>query len=538
MFDEPQAQGHRSLEGFWGIARRRRWWIFLPLFLCWGAVWTGAKLWPSAYESEAVILVEQQKVPEEYAMPNVSVDLQDRLQNMTQEILSRTRLQAMVDRFQLYSRHQGAAGASPSEDVVERMRKDIKIEIVEAPDRRGELAALKIRYTAGSPELAHQINSELTSLFIDENLKSQQQLSEKGTASVENQLAEAKAKLEEQEAKVRSFKAQQREELPSQLESNVQVLSGLRAQLRATQQALDDAQQQKLHLEWLLQKYQPALGNLNSEEAPATNPDPLDKELQDLKGRLTEASSIYTDNYPDVVALKDKIAKTEKLKKQIEDETAFRQETDNTGTNLETGTSTVHAGTSTAIIEIQNQLKANLLDKQDYQQRVKDLESQISSHQVRSNVTAETERQWLGISRGYEESKMNYSLLLQKQMQSRLATSPDGRQQVEQRRVIDPPSLPIKPSSPNHFKISMEGLLLGIAVGIGLAGLLELTHARVWQEKDLKKLLSVRVLIGIPHLSTPEEQSREALIPWIEGGALAAMFILILVGNIYVFLKG
>src|SRR5947208_47721 len=449
MFDEPQAQGHRSLEGFWGIARRRRWWIFLPLFLCWGAVWTGAKLWPSAYESEAVILVEQQKVPEEYAMPNVSVDLQDRLQNMTQEILSRTRLQAMVDRFQLYSRHEGAAGASPSEDVVERMRKDIKIEIVEAPDRRGELAALKIRYTAGSPE-----------------------------------------------------------------------------------HALDDAQQQKLHLEWLLQKYQPALGNLNSEEAPATNPDPLDKELQDLKGRLTEASSIYTDNYPDVVALKDKIAKTEKLKKQIEDETAFRQETDNTGTNLETGTSTVHAGTSTAIIEIQNQLKANLLDKQDYQQRVKDLESQISSHQVRSNVTAETERQWLGISRGYEESKMNYSLLLQKQMQSRLATSPDGRQQVEQRRVIDPPSLPIKPSSPNHFKISMEGLLLGIAVGIGLAGLLELTHARVWQEKDLKKLLSVRVLIGIPHLSTPEDQSREALIPWIEGGALAAMFILILVGNL------
>src|SRR5207244_11498216 len=116
------------------------------------------------------------------------------------------------------------------------------------------------RSYAASPELAHQINSELTSLFIDDNLKSQQQLSEKGTASVENQLAEAKAKLEEQEAKVRSFKAQQREELPSQLEINVQVLSGLRAQLRATQQALDDAQQPKLHLERLLQRYQPDLG--------------------------------------------------------------------------------------------------------------------------------------------------------------------------------------------------------------------------------------------------------------------------------------
>src|SRR5579859_1097442 len=99
MFDEPQEQSQRSLEDYWGIARRRRWWIFLPVFLIWAAVWVAGWLWPSTYESEAVILVEQQKVPEQYVVPNVSVDLQDRLQSMSQQILSRTRLQATVDSF-------------------------------------------------------------------------------------------------------------------------------------------------------------------------------------------------------------------------------------------------------------------------------------------------------------------------------------------------------------------------------------------------------------------------------------------------------
>jgi len=258
---------------------------------------------------------------------------------------------------------------------------------------------------------------------------------------------------------------------------------------------------------------------------------------------LADARSLYTDNYPDVVALKDEIAKTEKLKKQMEDDaTAAGQEKDSpvkeSADNKEVKPSTGHLGSSTAMMQIQSQLKANILEIQNYQKRVKDLETQISAYQARLNLIPGTEQQLVEISRGYEESKANYNSLLQKQMQSQLATSLERRQQGEQFRIIDPPSLPIKPSAPNHLLISMGGLLAGIALGVGLAALLELTDARVQREKDLKALIPVRVLVGIPHLSLAGEQNHKARLRWVERGAVAAMLILILAGNLYVLLKG
>lgn len=181
MPDEEDGQVTRSLDEYWAMARRRRWYILLPVFACWAIAWAGSWLVPSSFQSDALILVEQQKVPEQYVVPNVTVNLQDRLQAMTEQILSRTRLQSTINRFHLYETPKRWAFTQTG-DPVEEMRTDIKIELVEAPGRPGQLTAFKIRYSAGSPQLAQQVNSELTSLFIDENLKSQQQLSESTTA--------------------------------------------------------------------------------------------------------------------------------------------------------------------------------------------------------------------------------------------------------------------------------------------------------------------------------------------------------------------
>jgi polysaccharide biosynthesis transport protein len=175
-FDELQEQG--KIEDYWKIIVRQRWTILTSLFLCWVVIWSLGWLLPSHYRSEAVIQVEQQKVPEHYVLPNVTLDLSDRVQSMTQQILSRTRLQTTIDRFHLYPPTHGVRGLLQSGDAVEQMRKDIKVEVVESnkPGRSGQPTAFKIGYTAASPEMAQQINSELTSLFINENLKSQQQL--------------------------------------------------------------------------------------------------------------------------------------------------------------------------------------------------------------------------------------------------------------------------------------------------------------------------------------------------------------------------
>src|SRR6202171_4713665 len=481
MLDDLQDQAQRSMADYWAIATRRRWWILLPLLVCWAAIWSGSWLLPSTYQSDALILVEQQKVPEQYVVRNVTMGLQDRLQSMTQQILSRTRLQATIDRFHLYPRRTGLQGLMGPDDPLDKMRKNIQIDLVQPPGHPNELTAFKIRYSTGSPELAQQVNSELTSMFIEENLKSQQQLSETTTAFLANELTDARAKLEEQEAKVRAFKAQHLGDLPSQLETNVQILSGLQGQLQNTQRALDGAKQQKLYLESLLQQYRSVQAGLSKGDGAATPPEQLGKQLQELHRRLTEALAVYTDRYPEVVALKDEIAKTEKLKKQIEDEIASNRAADKTGDASEIGTSQDDQGPPSAMMQIQSQLKANQLEIENYHQREKTLETQIATYQTRLNMTPATEQQMAEISRGYEESKTNYTSLLQKQMQSQLATSLQQRQQGEQFRVIDPASLPDKPSAPNHFLVSLGGLMGGLAIGLALTALLELTNVRVWQ---------------------------------------------------------
>jgi polysaccharide biosynthesis transport protein len=492
----------------------------------------------STYQSEALILVEQQKVPDQYVVPNVTANLQGRLQSMSQQILSRTRLQATIDRFHLYPQSRGLLKAR---DPVEQMRDDIKIELVEAPGRPGELTAFKMRYSAGSPEIAQEINSELTTLFIDENLKAQAQLSEDTTAFLENELSDARANMADQESKVAAFKAKHLGELPSQLESNVQILAGLQAQLQNTQRSLDAAKQQELYLESLQQQYQSVQASIDSGNADSagTSGQTLEKQLLDMKLQLQDLQSKYTGQHPDIVVLKEKIAKAEELKKQAENKMAAIPDGPRTTNAVDPGSiEQAQHGSPTSMMQVQSQLKANHLEILDDQRHEKDLESTISGYQARLNSTPETEQELTNISRGYEESKSNYNSLLQKQMQSQLATSLEHRQQGEQFRIIDPPSLPDKPSAPNHLLFSLGGLMVGSLLGLGLAFVLELTDVRVRQEKDLEGIVPVSVLVGIPRLSTPKETEMHAKKWWMEVGAATALAMLMVLGNLYALYKG
>src|ERR1700674_3736970 len=539
-----------SLEDYWAIARRRRWWILIPVFLSWAAVWGISWLLPSIYQSEALILVQQQIVPNQYVVPNVSVSPQDRLQTLSQQVLSRTRLQATIDRFHLYPDPHGLSVLLLPGEPIEHMRRDIELELVPAPGHPDEFTAFKLRYSAKSPELAQQVNDDLTSPFVNENVEAQQQLSQDTTSFLENQLADARTKMEEQEAKVAAFKAKHLGELPSQLEMNVQqILGGIQAQLQNSHQALESARQQKAYLESQLRQNQSAQASSGSGGAgngtargiadSATPAKELDKELMDLRLRLQDLQERYTDDHPDVVALKDKILKKEELRKHAEDEVAANPSSRKTANAANSASmEDVHNSSSTSLMQLESQLKANQLEIQNYQKHESELESQVSAYLARLNVAPETEQELANISRGYDESKANYNSLLQKQMQSQLATSLEQRQKGEQFRILDPPSLPNKPSAPNHFKVSLVALALGIALGLGIATLLELTDVRVRKERDLVGIVPVSVLVGIPHLSTPGETRSHVLRGWTELGAATAIAILIVLGNFYAFVKG
>jgi len=525
-----------SWQEYWAIVVRRRWWILLPLFLGWASVWGASWFLPATYQSESLILVEQQKVPDQYVVPNVSSDLQGRIQSLTEQILSRTRLQATIDRLHLYSRPGSSLNSG---DPVEQMRNDIKIELVSPPDHPGEYTAFKMRYSAGSPQLAQGVNSELTSLFISENVNAQRQLSENTTEFLENQLADARANMAEQEAKVAGFKAKRLGELPSQLESNMQILAGLQAQLQNAQQALDAARQRKIYLESLLQQYQSMEASVDDGDYTLTPRQTLEKELLDMRLRLRDLQSRYTEEHPDIIALKEEIANAERMKNQAEIQTPANQKYLQTANPVDSAAVIeTPYGSPARMMQVQSQFKANQLEISNAQQHEKDLESQIAAYQKRLNLTPETEQELTSISRGYEESRTNYNSLLQKKMQSQLATSLEHRQQGEQFRLIDPPSLPNKPSAPNHMWFSLGGLLVGISLGLGLTILLELTNVRFRQEKDLEGIVPVSVLVGIPHLSTPSEARTLVLGWWTELVAAVGLLVLIVLGNLYAFLRG
>src|ERR1700730_18637808 len=373
-----------SLENYGAIAHRRRWWILIPVFLTWAAVWGLSWLLPSTYQSEALILLEQQNVPNLYVVPNVSASIQDRLQAISQQVLSRTRLQAIVDRFHLYPQTHGLRALLDSGDPIDKMRRDIEIELVQAPGHPDEFTAFKMRYTARSPELAQQVNGELMSPFVKENVQAQQQLSEDTTSFLETQLAATRTKMEEQEAKVAAFKAKHIGELPSQLEMNVQqILGGIQGQLQSSHQALESARQHKVELESQLRQYRSAQSSPRASgkgtaggiaDSTMTPLQELDKELTDLHIRLQDLQERYTDDYPDVVALKDKIRKKEKQQKLAEEEMASNPSSRKTANTADPAVmEEVQNGSSMSLTQLENQLRASQREIENYQKHESEL---------------------------------------------------------------------------------------------------------------------------------------------------------------------
>ena len=199
------------------------------------------------------------------------------------------------------------------DEKVERMRKDIEIELVHDA-HNDKITAFNVYYSARDPHLAQKVTSELTNLFINENVEVRQQQSEDTTQFLQSQLETARNALSEQEEKIRVFKGQHVGEMPAQQTSNLAILSGLQAQLQNAEDALNTARQQRIYLQTLIDQYRTLQGTVSSGgDAPESLP-AIDKELERLKTQLAELSSRYTDRHPDLRKLKEQIAQTEKTR--------------------------------------------------------------------------------------------------------------------------------------------------------------------------------------------------------------------------------
>src|ERR1700685_1429657 len=526
---EDQESGGLNLPYLVGVVRRRHLMFLVPLLAGWLAVWGASWLLPSRYRSSTQILVEQPTMPKDYVTPNVNDDMQDRLQSITQQILSRTRLSHIIDQLKLYPEAQGAA----EDEKVDRMRHDIEIELVR--NGQNDVSAFTVSYLAGDPRTAQRVTSELTNLFISENLESRQHQSEGTTKFLEDQLETARRSLADQEEKIRQFKGQHVGELPTQLGSNLQILAGLQSQLQAEEDALNTAKQQRVYLETLVGQYRSMQGPAKSSfsGAPAGLP-AIDAELDKLKSQLADLSSRYTDRHPDVRKVKEQIAKEEKERDQI----IAGMQSKNAAPSDSDALEPADPRDPSPVAQLQGQLHANKLEVANREHSTAELKAKISDYQSRLNQEPVREQQLSDLTRGYDQSKANYDELLKKRNESAMATSMELLQQGERFRVLDPPSLPVKPAFPNRLKFCAIGLAVGLMLGLVVVGALEFFDDRIYDEKELQELLPVPVMSEIPDMVSPADQEREMRRVRMGWAAAAVVSFVILTGTTISFLHG
>jgi succinoglycan biosynthesis transport protein ExoP len=522
-----------DVQRYLDLVRRRHRYLLVSVLVGWLVVWGASWVLPPTYKSSTLILVEQPTMPKDYVTPNVTEDLQGRMQNITQQILSRTRLVHIIDQLNLYP--AGSHSHVTPDEKVEKMRKDIKIELVR--DTQEHITAFKIYYSAHDAKVAQQVTSELTRLFIDENLEVRQKESEDTTKFLQNRLDAARQSLAEQEAKVRVFKSQHVGDLPSQQASNLQILSGLQSQLQNEEDALNSAQQQRIYLQSLISQYRAFQVAPRSSDGAPTGLPAIDQELEKLRARLADLSSHYTDQYPDIRNLKIQIAKTEKMRDQLVVELRSSKET-----SSQSGEADAHELgdplRNSARLQLEGQLNANQVEVGDRERAIASLKDRVGEYQARLNQEPASEQQLADLTRGYDQSKANYDELLKKENESQMATSMEQMQQGERFRMLDPPSLPLKPDFPNRLAFCGIGVAFGLMLGVVVVGGSEFLDDRVYGEKELNVILSTNVIAEIPEiLSHSDEQTRKKHT-WIGWALASTVLCLILLGSAISYLRG
>lgn len=479
---------------------RRRWVLIVILAVAGGSLSYGiSRFLPSRYKSQTLVLVEQPTVATDLVKPVITLDIGERLASMQQQILSRTRLEPMIRQFGLYS---ADINRLPMEDLVAGLQKDIEVTPVlpMAQTRAEQLPGFYISVTLDNPRTAQAVCTAITSMFIEENLRLRQRHSEDTTQFMVQQLADAKAKLDEQDGKLAAFKSRYIGSLPDDEQRNLNLLSGLTSQLDVATQAISRTQQDKSFAESMLNQ------QIEAWKASQTRGDPetLQKQRTELEMQLASLRAKYTEDYPDVIKAKSDI---EELDKKIAEN----------GTTNDAKGETKGAKATVEPQEIQrlraqiHSLEQVIVEKTAEQEQI---QQQIKIYRERVQSSPAVEQQYKELTRGYQAALESYNELQKKRDLSAMATDLERRQEGEQFRVLDPANLPDRPSFPNRPLFALGGLGGGLALGLGLALLLEMRDTSLRSERDVELTLRLPVLAVIPMIEdTAAKKSEKPAVP-------------------------
>ena len=535
-----------SLANVLAIWSRRKWLAIFAFAMVASATATVTAFLPKIYQSTATILVVGQQVPTDFVRPTVTGTLDTRLQTINQEILSRSRLEELINRFDLYP-HRNEVSA---DFLIERIRRDI--EVRPTGTGGGPTIAFTVRYSGRDPQTVALVTNTLASYYIEENMKVRERQATGTAEFLKVQLSQVKGRLETQERQVSEFKRRYLGELPTQLEPNLATLERLNTQFRVNAEKQMRAKEQRQEMARLIEQLntiQPAAptptGPRTSQVAHTPSaPDPNAVRLYRMKQDLKDMLTRYSPRYPDVIQLQSDI---EALERQVQDAARERQAVEARAAEAKRQKDAADAATKdkeqkpvtrdpyvVQMEEALNQLQVEITALKEEEAK---LRADMATYQQRVDNTPRRDIEFQELSRDYGSTRELYNTLLKRYEEAQLSENLEQRQKGEQFRILEPAVTATAPVAPNRPRLLLAGIGLALGLAVGLVILAEQLDSSFHSVDELRAITSFPVLASIPRIVTEGDVRRSRLRAALVA-AVAVCCLTLVVGASYFVTKG
>jgi len=464
---------------------KHRWYIALATLGLVLVLFPMIALIPDTYSATTVILVDPQKIPERYVTATVSSDPVQRLNTITQEILSVTRLQEIITQMGLYPE---LTGKMSREEIIDLMRKDITIQVKQGAS--SGLSSFSITYEGRDPKVVAQVTNQLALSFINGNLKTREQQAMGTTEFLTSQMEDARRDLEQQEHKISDFKLAHIGEMPEQQGANLQMIAQLRVSLQGN---IDQLNRLDIEKNVLLHNGDAAGAVTGARPQPLTERGRLERDKHELESQLYDALRKYTPQHPEVVDVKAKLdVVLARLRTMPPDPEPAADDPHPENLRLQV---------------INREIKRLTTEQQN-------IVSQIGSYQAKVDAVPIREQQLADLDRDHQVSQARYQSLLDKTYSAEMSADLERKQQAERFTVLDPAEIPEKPSKPKRKILFPAAFVFSLGTSIASVIARRKLQSSIRSEQELKLHLPdfVPVLAVVPAMLTSQETRRSARV--------------------------
>lgn len=474
---------------YFQVFRRRAGLILLTALAVTVVVVIVVRQMPSLYRAETVILVDPQEVPGTMVQPIITSSISDRLSTIQQEVTSTTRLENLVHSMNLFAELRKTAS---DQQVIAAMQKAITVQVVEQGGRG--MSAFRVGFSGKNPVEVAEVANELAEMFISENLKMREQQSYGTAQFLEDEQKHTKEELEQKEAQLNEVKAKYMLDLPDSKQYHLEALATLRSQLQASQDRVNQAEQQKVYLQSLMSTQAPTVDLDSGVESGSPR---SSAEVQKLEAQLSALKARYGDNYPEV-------RKIEAQLKEVTEKTPKRGSIEMPPPVIQDASAPGQKSGGNPVLVAQVQRFDEEIAKEKNIQ--KDLEQQIAFHEGKLEKIPLVEQRISGVMRDYDSLRTHYSALENKKLDADTASALETHEKGERFHVLDRAVVPTAPYAPKRLLISIAGLLAGLALGLGIAVLVEKRRGAVYTKDEILGLIGQSpILATIPKINTAGE---------------------------------